>query len=1516
MDAKMNAETSGWEKAVAWLFRRQFQMPLFAAVYLGGGLLGAVADVRPGATLFWPPVGLLLGILLVTPRSDWLRFAGAALVADSLSHVLIGTPVSAAVVHALIVVCEAMAGVVLVGYVTRPGDVSFREPRDVFVFTAAAPILVPVTGVALLGGAVLAGVVPGDGDSWLLWWSRDALGVLVFAPLVLGLKGMFTGPGEHRGRALEGFLAVTGLAAVSATVFHGGHAWQLLNYPFVTVPFLLWLALRLGVAGAAVGLVVFTVIGVSFSTRGFGIYAISPATMAGDLVLLQGLLGMYAFGCLFVAAVFAQREQALAHSRDMEYRLRALFDAMYEGCVLFEIIWDDAGHAVDLRFIRANEACARLAGLSAQALAGKRLREVLPHMEQRTVDRYVQAALADDPTRFEEFSIDLGRWFQVNSYSPFPGQCVLIFSDITERKQVLKSLRERELQLKQAQLIAGMGFFTYDAVRNEAQVSDEGLAILGLTPGSVLAPESLRDIVHAEDSAAFEKWVAALKKGEDVPSFEYRIVRPADGVARVLVSNALVEKRNNGRLGRMLVSLLDITHVRRAEQELQARTEVLEQFFTSSLDLLCIADTNGVFTRLSKEWERALGYTIAELEGRHFIDFVHPDDIATTVEKTQILASQEEVASFINRYRHKDGTYRWIEWRSHPCGQAIYATARDVTNRVEAEHRLRCSEQKLALHNRIAGIFLTTPGYEVYTRVLDVVREELKSRYGIFGYLDDKGDLVTPSMTAEIWDECKIADKDIVFPRETWGNTIWGRALREGETRYANHALHTPPGHIPVTRAMAVPIVHATGVIGILTVGNKETDYNADDISTLETIAQFVAPILAARLERDRAEVLALKRAHELHRSEQLFRDYFELPLVGACITGKDKRFQVVNDKLCAMLGYTREELLGISWAEITPPEDVAAEVVDFDRYIKARFDCMTFEKRYRCKEGSVINVCVSTQCIWNEDGEPDYLVSLIQDVTERKRAEAALRESEERFRSVVEQTPDIIWRVDRDGVFTFLSPATRELLGYEESELLDKPLSSILTPESAEQARAYVSGGLEGRNGTEVEEYTHVRKDGSVFVGEIRSTPLRHPDGAIIGMHGITRDVTERKRLEQQLIQAQKLESIGQLAGGVAHDFNNLLAVILGYSDIIKAQIDPDAPENFGLDEIIKAGERAKDLTGQLLAFSRKQVLAMRDVHINEVVGSADKMLRRLIGEDIHIWIELAADMDIIKADASQMTQVLLNLSVNARDAMPNGGILKISTESLYVNYDDERISHGLRAGPYVLLTISDTGTGMKPEVLRHAFEPFFTTKEKGRGTGLGLATVFGIVKQHGGDITVQSELGHGTTFRVYLPVSETAQMQVIDEGQQEMALGHGETVLVMEDEDNLRMLVCEMLRRLDYKVLQAGTFEECLPIVQEQARVDLLLTDVIMPGMNGRQVYETLKNHFPDLKALFMSGYTDDIIAHHGILEKGINFIPKPFTQASLSRKLREVIGADGAPAHSPGGAVPFPPETLPPV
>jgi signal transduction histidine kinase len=406
--------------------------------------------------------------------------------------------------------------------------------------------------------------------------------------------------------------------------------------------------------------------------------------------------------------------------------------------------------------------------------------------------------------------------------------------------------------------------------------------------------------------------------------------------------------------------------------------------------------------------------------------------------------------------------------------------------------------------------------------------------------------------------------------------------------------------------------------------------------------------------------------------------------------------------------------------------------------------------------------------------------------------------------------------------------------------------------------------------------------------------------EGELLEFIGIGTDVSPRKaaeeklqKSEQQLRQAQKMEAVGRLAGGVAHDFNNLLTIITGYSQMLLTRLAPDDPARAELAEIKEAGDRAVALTGQLLAFSRKQVVQLKVLDLNAVVTNLDKMLQRLIGEDILLATALAPSVGRVKADPGQIEQIIMNLAVNARDAMPRGG--KLTFETADMELDDTYANHmvAVQPGSYVMLAVSDTGCGMDAETQAHIFEPFFTTKEQGKGTGLGLSMVYGIVKQNDGYIWCYSEVGHGTTFKIYLPhADEPATSQLPDTTAADLPRG-SETVLLVEDEQGVRTLAEFLLRRGGYTVLQAPSGAEALALAgQHMGPIHLLLTDVVMPGMSGRELAEHLANDRPGTKTLFMSGYTDDTVVRHGVLQAEAAFTQKPFTFDALLRKVREVL------------------------
>jgi two-component system cell cycle sensor histidine kinase/response regulator CckA len=522
---------------------------------------------------------------------------------------------------------------------------------------------------------------------------------------------------------------------------------------------------------------------------------------------------------------------------------------------------------------------------------------------------------------------------------------------------------------------------------------------------------------------------------------------------------------------------------------------------------------------------------------------------------------------------------------------------------------------------------------------------------------------------------------------------------------------------------------------------------------------------------------------------------------------------------------------------------------------------------------------------------EMDQLLSVLGKAVERRRLTGALRETNQTLEAVVEASPLAMWVVGSDGTVKMWNPAAERIFGWRRDEVLGHALP-IVAADHAEESRQIRERGLRGEPvvGVEVQRQ---RKDGARVEISVSTAPMRDAGGAVLGVLAIAADITERKQLEEQLRQAQKLEALGGLAGGIAHDFNNLLTVIGGRSQIAALDLPPDSKVRHHLDLIAQTVERAAGLTRQLLAFSRKQVLEPRVLDLGETVTEMTPMLRRLIGEDLDLATTSEPGLWRVKADPSQIEQVIMNLVVNARDAMPDGGRLTIETRNSELDETYAKVHAGVEPGAYVMLAVTDTGHGMDAKILALIFQPFFTTKEPGKGTGLGLATVYGIVKQSGGHIWVYSEVGQGTSFKVYLPRVEEAATVVTTAPQR--ARRGTETILLTEDDDQVRALARETLELSGYTVLEAASPTDALRVALRHSGVlHLLLTDVVMPGMNGRALADRLLALRPDLKVLFMSGYPASAIGHHGVLDPGTAFLQKPFTPGSLARKVSEVLDA----------------------
>ena len=517
-------------------------------------------------------------------------------------------------------------------------------------------------------------------------------------------------------------------------------------------------------------------------------------------------------------------------------------------------------------------------------------------------------------------------------------------------------------------------------------------------------------------------------------------------------------------------------------------------------------------------------------------------------------------------------------------------------------------------------------------------------------------------------------------------------------------------------------------------------------------------------------------------------------------------------------------------------------------------------------------------------------------EIAERKRVEEALRDREEQLATILRTAMDGFWVTDREGRFLEANDAICRNLGYSRDELLRMSVSDIEAEEKPEVILQVVQRIIE--RGSDRFEGLHRRKDGSLRNVEISVNYLPPPhDRFFAFLHDITerkRAEAEKEKLQTQFLQAQKMEAVGRLAGGVAHDFNNLLTVIIGYSELLLQKIGKESPMHGEVKEIHGAGERAATLTRQLLAFSRKQIIEPKVLDLNLLMADLSKMLARLIGENIDLKTVPGKNVGKVKVDPGQFEQVLINLAVNARDAMPDGGSLLIETANVELDeaYCAQR-PYEIDPGRYVMLAVSDTGHGMAKETTQQIFEPFFTTKEKGKGTGLGLSMVYGAVKQSGGSIEVYSEVGKGTTFKIYLPRVEGEAVRPVKDDQATALPTGTETVLVTEDEEILRNLCVRILERQGYKVLQARNGTEGVALAQGYGdRIDLLMTDVVMPGMNGAELARQLVLHYPKMKVLFTSGYTDDAISPHGVLDADVSFIGKPYTPLALARKVRKVL------------------------
>jgi PAS domain S-box-containing protein len=1033
-------------------------------------------------------------------------------------------------------------------------------------------------------------------------------------------------------------------------------------------------------------------------------------------------------------------------------------------------------------------------------------------------------------------------------------------TELIRREKYFRALTENSLDVLSVLTKEGMVIYKSASAKK----------VLGYEPEELIG-QSVFDRVHPEDLPQVQKaFQAGLAEPERTVTLQFRY-RHKDGSWRSL--EAMGQNRlDDPQIRAIVVNSRDVSDRLRAEENLRESEKHYRLLFQSNPNPMWVFDLETLsFLEVNEAAIQQYGYSSEE-----FLKMKVTDLQASRSHELDSLISSENHRSRIWKHRRKNGSPLEVEVVWSPMAFrgrfAALTLATNITDRLRMEHRNSVFSK---LGHGLSSAATASEAAKIICEMADALFKW--ESFAIDLYSAERDEIFSLLNVATI-DGSRVELPQSIQSQTT--TSVVKRVIQHGAELFE-------PDETAVNSAtvMLAPIRKGNRVIGVLFIqGQTAGAYSHHDLETLQTLADHCG----GALERLRVE-------EALRENQQRFQDLFESSPDAIFVEDLDGNVLDVNPTACALHGLKRHELIGKNVAkDLVPPDHREQTQSDFQKLVRGELSRIEGESRR--SDGRVVPVEVRASRI--QYNRQSAVLLHVRDITDRRAAETALRSSEILFRSVWENSVDGMRLTDEQGNVVAANNAFCRLVGMEIQALEGKPFTVVYaatedTRTMLEQHHEFFRTRVIARK----TERSYTLHDGRIVVLEIASSFIELYGRPLLSL-SLFRDVTTQRRLEDQLRQSQKMEAIGQLAGGVAHDFNNILTVIQGHATMLLAGGDLNDPVGKSVEQISQAADRAAGLTRQLLTFSRRQLLQPRQHDMNQLVANMTNLLGRLLGENIALRLNYCQSTPMVEADAGMVEQILLNLAVNARDAMPKGGQLAIR---IYIEHIDEAYTQNhaeARVGDFVCLSVGDTGHGISPENLQRIFEPFFTTKEIGRGTGLGLATVYGIVKQHQGWIEVESEPGKGATFRVYIPQARQPETEAKKQTTKIVARGGSETILLVEDEVPVCDLVSRVLRRYGYNVLTANNGIEAVEVWrQHRDEIALLLTDLVMPDrMNGRELAEKLCAEQPTLKVIFTSGYSADIVGKDFKLEPEVNFLQKPYHPQILAITVRKCLDKAG--------------------